>query len=215
MNYCSNCGEKYENSTKVCMNCGTDSINLTVNESVKKNKKLLIQIVITLILALLMSFALFHSKFTEITGTWVEGEIPVDVAKVIISRDGNLSVVGKAFENTEILANYELETIEKNIYKTTGMSTMQFSVPEDLELINMESIQEKILDDIFEGTVPERKVKDGLVIYSIKINGDNTNSYIAKLAATEMTIEYLEDDLIDLTTLNSYSTETIQLNRID
>lgn len=216
MNYCSKCGEKYEKTTKFCTNCGTENTNLVENSSVRKNKKSSVLIGgIVLFLVILIYFVLFYSEFSDITGTWAEEEVPADVARIIISKDGNLNIIAEAFEGTEISMDYELETNGKDIYQTTGMSTIQFSVPKDSELIDMEDIQEGILDGIFEGIVPERKVKDGMIIYSIKIDGDNTNSYIAKLAANDMTIEYLEDNSIDLTTLNSYSTETVQLNRVD
>lgn len=216
MNYCSKCGEKYEKTTKFCTNCGTENTNLVENSSVRKNKKSSVLIGgIVLFLVILIYFVLFYSEFSDITGTWAEEEVPADVARIIISKDGNLNIIAEAFEGTEISMDYELETNGKDIYQTTGMSTIQFSVPKDSELIDMEDIQEGILDGIFEGIVPERKVKDGMIIYSIKIDGDNTNSYIAKLAANDMTIEYLEDNSIDLITLNSYSTETVQLNRVD
>lgn len=216
LNYCSKCGEKHEKITKFCTNCGTENTNLVENSSVRKNKKSPILIGgIALFLVILIYFALFYSEFSDITGTWAEEEVPADIARIIISKDGNLNIIAEAFEGTEISMDYKLETNGKDSYQTTGMSAIQFSIPEDSELIDMEDIQDGILDGIFEGIEPDRKVKDGMVIYSIKIDKDNTNSYIAELVANDMTIEYLENDLIDLTTLNSYSTETVQLNRID
>lgn len=216
LNYCSKCGEKYGKTTKFCTNCGTENAVIVKNQSARKNKRSPILIGgIALFLIILIFFSAFHSKFSDIAGTWAEEEIPADVAKIIISKDGNLSIIGEAFEGTEISMDYKLETNGNDRYQTTRMTTIQFSAPEDSELIDMEDIQDGILDGIFEGIVPVKKVKDGMVIYSIKIDEDNTNSYIARLAANDMTIEYLENDLIDLTTVNDSSIETVQLNRIN
>lgn len=166
-------------------------------------------------LIILIFFVFFNSKFSDIAGTWIETGVPADEARLIFSKDGNLSIIVESLEGAELSMNYEVEANGKDSYQTSDMSSIEFSIPEDLELINMEDIQDEILDDMFAGIVSDRKVKDGMVIYSMEIDPSNINSEVAKLAAVSMTFNYLENGLIDLTTINDSFVETVQLNRIN
>ena len=216
LNYCINCGEKCVETAEFCTNCGTKNPNLVKNRSVIKNKRSPILIGgSALFLIILIFFVFSNSKFSDIAGTWAKVGVPADETRLVFSKDGNLSIIVGSLEGAEISMNYEVEANGKDSYQTSDMSSIQFSIPEDLELINMEDIQDEILDDMFAGIVSDRKVKDGMVIYSMEIDPSNINSEVAELAATTMTIKYLENGLIDLTSVDDSFVETVQLNRIN
>ena len=59
---------------------------------------------------------------------------------MVISKDGNLSTIVEAFEDTDVSMNYELEAIGKECYQITDMATIQFYFKEDSDLIKKDQL---------------------------------------------------------------------------